>query len=45
MIFNNKLIQLINKSNKIIVKIKMTTYKLLMHLLNQINNILKELMI
>jgi len=45
MIFNNKLIQLINKSNKIIVKIKMTTYKLLMHLINQINNILKELMI
>ena len=42
MIFNHKLIQLINNSSKIIIKIKMTTYKLLMHLLNQINNFLKQ---
>jgi hypothetical protein len=42
MIFNHKLIKLINKCNKIIIKIKMITYQLSMQLVNQINNFLKQ---
>jgi len=41
MVFNHKLIIFINNSNKIIIKIKMITYQLSMHFLNQINNNLK----